>query len=399
MTRSRRWVVWIPWVITLALVTTSWSLPQARPLDDSQVPPVGLAALLSVQALTFATLGLVIARAQPRHTIGWLFAGVGLIVGFYLAAERYQYFALVIHHGDLPLGTLMAWLQAWTYVPALAIVVNVLPQVFPTGRPVTPRWRFGLWLAGASFLGVWATDALGPGMINQSVVQNPVALPSATYHLVSGVGLAVYFATTVLGVVSLVVRWRLATRRERQQLKLFVYSAALLPIWVIASGLVNASDSNGVLPLVSFAMATIAFLGLPVATAVAILRHRLYDIDLVINRTLVYAALTTALVATYLVSVLVFRLALDPVTGHSDLAVAASTLGVAAMFRPLRARIQAGVDRRFYRSRYDAARTLDTFADRLRHEVDLTALGTDLQAVVVHTMQPEHVSLWLREQS
>ncbi|MBV9830236.1 MAG: hypothetical protein JOZ82_01465, partial [Marmoricola sp.] len=350
-------------------------------------------------ALTFATVGLVISRAQPRNTIGWLFAGVGLIVGFYLAAERYQYFALVVHHGDLPLGTLAAWLQAWTYVPALAIVVNVLPQVFPTGRPVTPRWRFGLWLTVLSFLGIWSTDALVPGVIDQSVVQNPVALSPEAYHLVSGVGLAVYVATTILAVVSLVVRWRRADRRLRQQLKLFTYAAALLPVFVVASGIVNQSGASGPwAPIGSFVLATVAFLGLPIATAVSILRHRLYDIDLVINRTLVYAALTTSLVATYLVSVLVFRLALDPVTGRSDLAVAASTLGVAALFRPLRARIQAGVDRRFYRSRYDAARTLDTFADRLRHEVDLTALGTDLQAVVVHTMQPEHVSLWLREE-
>jgi len=395
---ERRWTAWFPFSITMALVAVSLVLPQDRPNDAEDVfPEWFLALVLTVQAVTFATVALVIQRARPGHAIGRLFAGVGLFVGIYLAAERYQYYSLVLRDGDLPLDEFAAWLQSWTYVPALAIVVTVLPQLFPTGRPVSPRWRWGLWFAACAFIGMVANDALAPGTIDQSVIENPTAISPAAYEVVSTVSILLWVASAGVSFASIVVRWRRADRRERQQLKLFAYAAALMPLFVLSSGISDGGEVGGdALRVFSFAMAMGAFLGLPIATGASILRYRLYDIDLVINRTLVYTLLTTLLVATYLVSVLLFRLALDPVTGQSDLAVAASTLAVAGLFRPLRGRVQGVVDRRFYRYRYDAARTLEHFSGRLRHEVDLDALGTDLRAVVHDTMQPEHVSLWLR---
>jgi len=398
MDRSgRRWVAWIPWSITVMLVAVSLLLPQERLVEDELVSSDLLAVLLIVQALTFAIVGLVISRARPHHAIGWLFNGVGIFVGLYLAAERYQHYALVVRPGELPLGELAAWLQAWLYVPALGIVVSVLPQLFPTGRPVSRRWSLGLVLAAAAFVGVCLSDALAPGIIDQTIVENPVGISPAAFDVLSTAAGLLFLASAIVGFASLVVRWRRADRRERQQLKLFAFAAALLPLFVLTSALADGVEIGGpVFEWISQVVAGAAFLGLPIATAVSILRHRLYDIDVVINRALVYSLLTVVLVATYLISVLFFRAALDPLTGESDLAVAGSTLAVAAAFRPLRSRIQGVVDRRFYRSRYNTAQTLERFAVRLRHEVDLETLGTDVLAVVRDTMQPGHVSLWLR---
>ena len=397
---ERRWVAWIPCSITVALVAVSLLLPQDRHVvsEDDLFSAGLLAALLTIQALTFATVGLVISRAHPRHSIGWLFNGVGIFVGLYLATERYQHYALEVRAGDLPLGELAAWLQAWLYVPALAIVVSVLPQLFPTGRPLSRRWSLGLVLAAVAFVGVCLTDALAPGIIDQTIVENPVGLSPESYAVLSWSSGLLYLASALVGFASLIARWRSADRRERQQLKLFAFAAALLPLFAGVTALSNGFElfSGPVLSRISFVLATAAFLGLPIATAASILRYRLFDIDVVINRTLVYTLLSVVLVATYSVSVLLFRAALDPLTGQSDLAVAASTLAVAAAFRPLRSRIQRVVDQRFYRSRYDARQTVEHFADRLRQEVDLETVGSDVLAVVRDTVKPRHVSLWLR---
>jgi hypothetical protein len=398
--RPARWPAHLVLGLSVVFVATAVLMPsnQLPESGDDLVSTQVLDALLSIQALTFAGVAWVIARAQPGHPIARLFAGVGLVVSFYLVVEHYQYLALVEHPG-LPFGVAAAWLQAWLYVPALGIVISVLPQLFPTGRPMSPRWRWGLVLSAVAFIGVVLTDALNPGRIDQSTVQNPFGINEVWHHLIAETATTLLLVSSFVGVASLVARWRRARARERQQLKLFAYAAALLPVFVLVSGLTNQLGLDETAARwISFAAATGAFLGLPIATAASIVRHQLYDIDLVINRTLVYAGVTAVLVATYLVSVLAFRVVLDPVTGESDLAVAASTLAVAALFRPLRGRIQAVVDRRFYRQRYNAARTLDEFSGRLRHEVDLDSLGIELRSVVDDTMQPAHVTLWLRRE-
>jgi hypothetical protein len=278
-------------------------------------------------------------------------------------------------------------------------VISVLPQLFPTGRTVPGRWGWGLVLSAVACVGVVLTDALSPGKIDQSTVDNPFGFDSVWYDRLAGTATLLLLVSSVVGVASLVARWRRAGSRQRQQIKVFAYAAAMLPVFVLFSGLTQVLGLDAmVVRWLSFAFATAAFLGLPIATALSIVRHQLYDIDLVINRTLVYLGLTAVLVGTYLVSVLAFRVVLDPVTGKSDLAVAVSTLAVAGLFRPLRSRIQAVVDRRFYRQRYDAARTLAEFSGRLRHQIDLESLGTELRTVVHDTMQPAHVTLWLRRE-
>lgn len=392
------WLPWTLWGLTLAMVATALVLPPNQSVPDLSLDGWPFFLLLTAQALTFATVGLVLTRARPDNAVSWLFSVVGVFAALYLITERYQYLALEVRP-DLPFGQLSAWLQAWLYVPALGVVVTLLPQLFPTGRTLSRRWSAGLWLAGAGFLGIVLTDALKPGVISQSSVENPVGIDPDWYDVLEAVGPAVYVVSALVAFATLVVRWRRAGHQERQQLKWFAYSAALIPPFVVVAALSELVpvDERYETAFV-LVTATGAFLGLPVAVAISILRYQLYDIDLVIKRTLVYGALTALLVGAYLGSVLLFRLVLDPVTGESDLAVAASTLAVAGLFRPLRSRVQSQVDRAFYRQRYDAAHTLEAFTGRLRHELDLDALGHDLRAVVHDTMQPAHVSLWLRGQ-
>ena len=391
----RRWPAWVPFGATLVLVAVSLVLPVNDTDRDGLFEGLALSALLTLQAVTFAAVGLVIGRAWARDSIAWMFALVGIFVALYLVAERYQYYALVLQEGEPPLGELAAWLQAWLYVPALGIVVIVLPQVFPTGRPVSRR-RAGLWLSALSFVGLVLTDALAPGRLDQSTIENPVGIDRGIHETIAELAPPVYVVATLVGFASIVARWRRAGARRRQQLKWFAYFGALLPLSVIVTGVFEQVDKPGA-SVVPFAAGTGAFLGLPIATAISILRHQLFDIDVVINSTLVYGALTVLLAASCLGLVLVLQTALTPVTSESELAVAGSTLAVAALFRPLRSRIQAVVDRRFYRERYDAARTLDGFAGRLRDELDVEALGVDLRRAVHDTMQPAHVSLWLRD--
>ncbi|MBA2530486.1 MAG: hypothetical protein H0V23_00005, partial [Nocardioidaceae bacterium] len=204
------------------------------------------------------------------------------------------------------------------------------------------------------------------------------------------------FACILASCASLVVRYRGADPRQRAQVKWIAWSLPMVLLWLGASIWVEATQTGETALDIANALSSIGLTILPVAIAVAMLRHRLYDIDVVINRTLVYGTLTAILVGFYLSSVLLLQLALNPLTNQSDLAVAASTLAVAALFRPARTRIQAVVDRRFFRQRYDAARTLELFTGRLRQEVDLESVCGDLRGVVRETVQPAHVSMWLR---
>jgi hypothetical protein len=230
-------------------------------------------------------------------------------------------------------------------------------------------------------------------------VSNPVGI-AGSFDLMdaaSGLGWMFMGLSVALAAAALVVRLRRSTGFERQQLKWIAFAAAITGVAVVADVLsFFASLEGDRISQLRVVLLGIGFSAFPVAAGTAILRYRLYDIDVVINRTLVYGALTATLAATYLGSVLLLQLLLNGVTGDSGLAVAGSTLAVAGLFRPARGRIQAAVDRRFFRRRYDAQRTLEAFSSRLRDEVDLRALSSELNAVVHETLQPAHLSLWLR---
>jgi hypothetical protein len=299
----------------------------------------------------------------------------------------------------------MAWFSQWVIFVWFGLVGILLPLLFPDGRLPSPRWRPLLW-AGAVVFGVSvAGTAFGSAAIEWGAggsIPNPLGIAGPL-----GDALATAASASNLGVAVMVLcalaapAWRLrrATGVERQQLKWFALAIGLLLLGLAAAAIGEAAGLQALGNVGWFLFIGSLVFGMPLAIAVAILRHRLLDVDVVINRTLVYGALTATLALAYLACVLVLQLVLAPLTADSSLAIAASTLAVAALFRPARARIQALVDRRFYRHRYDAARTLEAFGGRLRDELDLEALASDLRGVVDQTMQPAHVSLWLRRTS
>jgi hypothetical protein len=394
--RSAAGLAWSLCGVSVALVAASLVFSAL----NADVPEQGefgtlFDAISVVALLAFPVVGALVVSRQPRNTIGWLFCGVGLPFGVSGVAYGWGTHALFAEPGSLPGADWAAWLGSWLFAPSLFAVPPLLFLLFPDGRPPTRRWRPVVWLVVVGVVATTLGSALTPGRLTEPPflgIENPAGIETAG-AAIEGVGvfgfIALFFAI-LLGAAALVVRFRRARGDEREQLKWFATAGALFALACIAAltpFMPGDSDTFGQLLIL------LAFAAIPVAAGVAILKHRLYDIDVVINRALVYGALTAALAGAYLGSVLLLQLVLSP---GSDLAIAASTLGVAALFRPARARIQAAVDRRFYRRRYDAARTLESFGGRLRDEVDLDALGSELRAVVSETVQPAHVSLWLR---
>jgi hypothetical protein len=355
-------------------------------LDES----LGIDAAL---ALAFPTVGAIIASRRSGNAVGWIFCAIGLCGGASIFFAQYGIYALVTNPDSLPAGVIATWIATWVWLPSVTLTITFLLLLFPHGRLLSPRWRPVAWLAaavtmaGTALLAIVPWDLLNPGV----PAQNPVGVESLGY-----LGIAppvpiflIGIPTTLLSVASLVLRFRRSRGEERQQLKWFVYAGVLI-VGALFVPLLVPGAAASLLQLLVMPL-------LPVAVGFAIMRYRLYEIDLLINRTLVYGALTALLVAVYVGSVVLLQGALRALTGQeSQLAVVASTLAVAAIFNPLRRRIQSIVDRRFYRRKYDAAKTLEAFSAKLRDETDLDALSDDLVGVVRETMQPAHVSLWLR---
>jgi hypothetical protein len=357
----------------------------------------------------FAVVGLVLAVRRPGHAIGWLFVGMGLVASVQAFSFGYAVRGYATAPGSLPAASWMAWLAAWTWtlnLPALALLL----LLFPDGRLPSPRWRVVSWLLGVAVAGVTVWTMLQPGPIDLGVVTiaNPAGLAALNNPAIRALGNApgilvvlTLFVGSVACALAPFVRRRRAGPIERQQLKWLAFvaggSGLVGAIGFLMAGFASSTASivGGLLLLI--ALAGIA-VGIPVAVGLAILRYRLYDIDRVINRTLVYGLLTAVLGLSYAGVVLVLGQVFGGVGGNPpSWAVAGATLAMAALFQPLRRRIQRAVDRRFNRRRYDTARTIQAFSARLRDQVDLDTLTVELLAVVHLTMQPTQASVWLRD--
>jgi hypothetical protein len=354
--------------LTVAGVAVSLVLPSSGQEDDMWATVASV-----VFALGFGVVGALVASRRPENPIGWIMSVAGLAYATGAVSVTYVESTLAAD-GEL-LTEVAGWVSSWVWMVGIGPAATFMLLLFPDGRLPSRRWRPVAWLAGA-----------GLGLMLFGIASGLDAV-----GVLGSFGL---FLAALASVASLIVRFRRSRGAERAQLKWLTYAAAVVSLILLLVIVVDTVGQAG--EELSNALVTGSIAALPVSIGIAILRHGVFDIDVVINRTLVYGALTATLAAAYLGSVLLLQLALSPLTQDSDLAIAGSTLAVAALFRPARARIQELVDRRFYRGRYDAGRTLERFGARVRDQVELDALGAELRAAVAETMQPAHVSLWLR---
>jgi MFS family permease len=384
--RSTRvaWALLALWVVSVAALVTL-SVANGSFQHDPLANTVGL--LLAFAA--FMGVGTLIVANRPGNAIGWVFSAIALLAVLGALAEEYAGYAVRTRPGLLPGGVLAGWFSGWAWYPTVVLALVFTPLLFPDGRPPSPPWRLVGWLTVAATALFVALAAVQPTieLDDGHTVDNPIGVAGIVNPEDSVLNL-VLGLLVVAAALSLVVRFRRSRGAERLQLKWFTYAGAVLPVLLLGD-------------LLPDALANLLFaLGItfpPVAAGIAILRYRLYEIDRLINRTLVYGLLTALLAGVYAGLVLVLGRLFGELGGRPpSWAVAGATLAVAALFQPARRRIQAAVDRRFNRRRYDAARTVEAFSTRLRDQVDLATLSAELVAVVDQTVQPTRTSLWLR---
>jgi hypothetical protein len=391
--RTAAWLAWSMWALSSTLTAFSLLLL----ILTSTHPNTNIfdywieSTLISVSC---STVGALIASRRPENPTGWIFCALGLAAGVRHFGAEYAIYALLAEPGSLPFGEVLAWITSWIRVPYFSLFVYVA-LVFPDGRLPPGRWRWVAWLtaivvAVGTILVAFshgATRGLGS-------IHNPFEIEG-----VPGVATLVELLIFALGIVagaSLFARLRHATWVERQQIKWFAYSITVTASGAILTYSVGEALGVGWVRAMGFVFVIVGLVGISTSVGIAILRYRLFEIDHIINRTLVYGSLTATLVALYFGGIVLLQRIFVVLTGEkSTLAVVASTLLIAALFNPLRRRIQSFIDRRFYRKKYDARKTLQAFSIQLRNETDLDALSDDLVGVVRDTMQPEHVSLWL----
>ena len=411
-----RWLAVGTWVATVALVVMALILlakngpaPSFGRIAAAHGQRTVAATAGALCTLACATVGATVVWHRRRHVVGWLFCLVGLSLAIQAFAAFYATHTLVASPGSLRGGQMMGWVGTWISAPALLLIPLFCFLLFPDGRLPAPRWRLVAWLDALILAIATVGLAVRPGpLVVLPSVPNPLGASGIVARLADGLlsaGALLLPLGVAASVGSLIVRLHRVRGAQRQQLKWFASAAALVAVIAIpvlpAQAVASAEWANAALVVLIIAIAC-----LPVSAGIAILRYRLFDIDVLLNRALVYSTVTTMLGASYAGIVLGVGAV---VTGggvggprggpgggsDSSLAVALATLTVAAMFQPARRRVQDVVDRRFNRRRYNAQRTVETFVAQLRQQTDLDALVTELLAVVDRTMEPTQASLWL----
>lgn len=375
------------------------------PVPDSRGAHLPVGDLLPyVPFLAFPVVGALVASRRPENPVGWICLAVGLLWMFSSFTDVYGFYG-VTRPGSVPFPILLAGINNFLWVPAVGLIGTYLLLVFPDGALPSRRWRPLAWLCGAVLVSLSVGSMLSPGPLEHlGGVQNPFGLEGAPWVEIAGNAVLPLLPLCMLAsALSLVMRYRRSGDEQREQIKWIASSAlAVVVVYMVmlVLSLLSWTDRFGEgnppwLHLLQYAAVT-SLTAIPIAVGFAVLKYRLYDIDILINRALVYGTLTISLIALYFGAIVLLQGAFVALTGEkSTLAVVASTLAIAALFNPLRRRVQSFVDRRFYRRKYDAAKTLEAFSAGLRDETDLEALGGELVGVVSDTMHPAHVSLWL----
>ncbi|MGH3147624.1 MAG: hypothetical protein ACRDTR_17665 [Rubrobacter sp.] len=403
--RAAALFAWSSWALSVALVPVGFAfgvLALPASLPPGREPILPLITVVEVLLLAYGTVGALVASRRPGNAVGWIFCAVGLVLAVSSTASGYADYGLYGKGDALPAPELAAWLNVWINILVLFVAPCLLFLLFPDGRTPSKRWRPVVWLVAATGGGTFFTIAFSPGELDEYTypgLPNPLGVGGGVGDVLAAsesIGNGVLPIAVLLSISSMIVRFRQSSGRERVQLKWVFYTAALTAASFLVSFVLPEPVPRAIQDAV-FLLGVAAFAAIPLAAGIAVLRHRLYDIDVLINRTLVYGSLTLSLAAVYVGGVVSLQGLFRVLTGQeSQLAVVASTLAIAALFGPLRRRLQGFIDRRFYRRKYDSAKTLESFSARLRDETDLGALSGDLVGVVKETVQPAHVSLWLR---
>jgi hypothetical protein len=414
---SRRTAAWLAWSLAglsvamfIANVVLYFLTRSVQPPPSWGTGGLSVVLILLLPFLAFPLVGALIASRRPNNPIGWICLAVGIFWMLANLTSGYGMYGLLARPGSVPFPAAIGSLGEWMWVPAVGLLSTYLILRFPDGKLPSRRWRLLTWLSGAVIILVSAGFALSPGpMDGLPGISNPFGLEKYPWVEDATLGGILLLPLCILAsAISLVLRFLRSEGEEREQIKWLAFAALILGLGFSSyaiPGTIWQGDAGGANPLWAKLLedaVTLSFAGIPVAVGIAILRYRLYDIDVLINRTLVYGSLTAILIVLYFGGIVALQGVFDILTGASEkstLTVVVSTLVIAALFNPLRRRIQSFIDRRFYRSKYDAAKTLEAFSAKLRDETDLDALSGDMVEVVRETMQPAHVSLWLRPET